>query len=67
MSYINTYVQNLESGTDEPTCRAGMETDPGSRLVDTGEGKGRVGRVGRAALKGMRFRSKADSRWEFAV
>lgn len=44
-----------------------METDPGSRLVDTGEGKGRVGRVGRAALKGMRFRSKADSRWEFAV
>ena len=26
MSYINTYVWDLENGTDEPTCRAGTET-----------------------------------------
>ena len=26
MSYINTYVWELENGTDEPICRAGTET-----------------------------------------
>ena len=25
MSYINTYIWNLENGTDEPICRAGVE------------------------------------------
>ena len=24
-SYINAYIWNLDSGTDEPTCRAGLE------------------------------------------
>ena len=23
--YINAYIWNLDSGTDEPTCRAGLE------------------------------------------
>ena len=45
-----------KDGTDEPICRAGMETDTGNRLGDTGEGTERVGRVERAALKGMHFR-----------
>ena len=26
ISYINTYTWNLENGTDEPICRAGIET-----------------------------------------
>ena len=25
ISYINTYIWNLENGTDEPTCGAGIE------------------------------------------
>ena len=25
MSYINTYIWNLENGTDEPICSAGVE------------------------------------------
>ena len=33
---------NLENGTNEPICRAGIDTDVENRWVDTG-GKGRVG------------------------
>ena len=40
-----------KDGTDEPICRAGMETDTGNRLVDTGEGKERVGRVERVRVE----------------
>ena len=26
VSYINTYIRNLENATDEPVCKAGIET-----------------------------------------
>ena len=42
--YVNTYIWTLiESGTDEPVCRAEIETDIENRLVGPGvAGKGRV-------------------------
>ena len=39
MSYINAYIWNLENGTDEPICRAEIETQT-YRLVDpVGDGE----------------------------
>ena len=39
--YINTYIWNLKNGTEEPMCRAAMEIQTESRLVDTvGEAEG---------------------------
>ena len=39
ISYINAYICNLENGTDEPICRAGIKTQT-QRLVDpVGDGE----------------------------
>ena len=43
-----------EDGTDEPVCRAAVETDTENRLVDT-VGKERVGRMERAAWKHIHY------------
>ena len=38
---MNAYMWNLENGTDEPICKAGIDTDVKNRHVDTdGERKG---------------------------
>ena len=46
---------NKNSGTDEPVCRAGIETQTQNGHVDTA-GEGRVRRIGRVALTYIRCR-----------
>ena len=36
--YINAYIWNLDSGTDEPTCRAGREMQ--TERMDLGHSRG---------------------------
>ena len=44
---MNTYMWNLENGTDEPICRAGIETQMSKTDMWTQMWKGRVGQIGR--------------------
>ena len=56
ISYINAYMWNLENGTDEPVCRAEIETDVENKHMDSKGGKRRgvvvvvVGWIGRLGL-----------------
>ena len=60
----------MESGkdsTDEPICRAAMETQTENRLMDTAGGGGRRGWEGESNMETYITICKIKSQWEFAV
>ena len=48
--YNNVHIRNVEKGTDEPICRAGMEIQMKETDLWTQRGKLRVGRIEKVAL-----------------
>ena len=64
-------MESGKDGTDEPICRAAMETQTENRLMDTA-GKGRrsgweVWREGESNMETYITICKIDSQWQFAA
>ena len=47
----NTFIWNLENGTDQPICMAGIKTQMYRKDLWTQQGKEKVGQIERIALK----------------
>lgn len=56
-----------KNGTDEPTCRAGVEMQAWRTDLWTQQGKERVGQMERVTLHIYTVMCKLDSQWEVAV